>query len=224
MELLQLLLITTLITNVIVLIILFAIYQSQATFFDIAPLVRKVAKLRNHLAKKEEKVLEKALEESKSSVNETLQELKGIEGLVEGTRAKLEAEANKLVQDNISKNSEIFQKVTKDINNSYERELEGLSNIQQAHYLKLLEEAKGSIAEEIKKLREQVGLAATEERNKVEEEMRLYKENLKSDLNSRIFLIISEVAEQTIGASIDTAKHEELVMKALEKAKEEKFF
>lgn len=224
MELLQLLIITTLITNVIVLVILFAVYQSQRAFFDIGPLIKKVGKLQRHLVKKEEKVLEEALEESKSSVEGTLRELKGIEEITEETKRSLNSKADALIQETLSKYTQIFQNITKDIGNSYESELQGLNNLQQAHYLKILEDAKASIEDQVRKLREEVVHQSNEIRGKVEEEMGSYKEKLKSDLDQRVFEVLSEVARETLGASVDLNKHQELVMKSLQRAKEEKLF
>ena len=224
MELLQLLIITTLITNVIVLVILFALFQSQRVFFDIGPLIKKVGKLQSRLISKEKGVLEEALGESKSAVDGTLRQLRGIGEITEETKRSLDSKANALIQDTISKYTQIFQNSTNVIGNSYERELEGLTNLQQAQYLKILEDAKASIEDQVRKLREEVMRVSMEARGKVEEEMRLYKEKLKADLDQKVFEALSQVARETLGSSVDLNKHQDLVMKSLQRAKEEKLF
>ena len=64
---------------------------------------------------------------------------------------------------------------------------------------------------------------STEGKAKVEAELSAYKQKVKTDLDQRVFSVLSDVAKETIGQSIDINKHEELVMKALQKAKNERF-
>lgn len=224
MTFLQILVITTLVTNIIVLILLFTLYQSQRMFLDIRPFIKHITKLRNQVTKKEEKVLEGALDESESSVKETLEGLKEVEELTEATKRSLEAKAERLVEESVSKQSEVFQKVMKDITDSYKKELGELGSLQIQQSKSVVDSVKRSADEQIRSLREEILRITEEEKKKVKEEMQTYKDKLKAGLNQNIFSIISEVARETIGESIDTVKHEELVLKALEKAKSEKLF
>ena len=49
------------------------------------------------------------------------------------------------------------------------------------------------------------------------------KEKIK-EIENNIYRILNDVAKKTLGKTLDFSTHEELVMKALEKAKKENFF
>ncbi len=223
MDTLQVLLISVLIANLVTLAVLFSFYQSQKRVLDISPFIRRISKLRRSVTSKEKRILKEAIDESKDTVEETLEDLKSAEELSEETKSKLEREAEELVKESISKHSKVFHNIMNNITNSYKEEFENINTLQRSEYAKILDSAKTSIQEEVVRLKEEVSKASEEERRKVEEELKAYKGKLKADLDQRIFSIIADVARDTIGESIDTAKHEELVMQALDKAKNERF-
>lgn len=223
MEAIQIFLIASLILNVVILVVLFVFYSSQKRVLDISPFIRKISELREDVTSKEKEVLEEAVGESKASVEGTLEDLRGTERLSEETKLKLEREAEELVRESISKHSEIFQNMMNSISDSYKKGFENMNNLQREEYAKVLGSAKASVQEEVSRLRAEVSKASEEERMKVAEELKSYKNKLKADLDQRIFSIIADVARDTIGESIDTAKHEDLVMQSLNKAKNEKF-
>lgn len=223
MEMFQIVLISSLIVNVITLIILFAFYQSQKRVLDVSPFIRNVNKLRNLTAKKEEKILREAVRKSKSTVEETLTELEGVENLSEEAKNDLQKQTQELVQQSISKDSQVFQNIIKDITETYKTELQNLNNLQKEEYSKLFSSSKTAMEAEIANLSQEVARISTEGKAKVEAELSAYKQKVKTDLDQRVFSVLSDVAKETIGESIDINKHEELVMKALQKAKNERF-
>ena len=83
METLQVLFIASLIVNVIILIILFGLYQSQKRVLDITPFIKKIDTLRMQTAGKEQKILKEALNKSKATVEETIEGLEGVEDLAD---------------------------------------------------------------------------------------------------------------------------------------------
>ncbi len=224
METLQVLFIASLIINVIILLILFALYQSQKRVLDVTPFIKKIDKLRLQAAGKEEKILKEALDKSEATVKDTLEGLEGVEEIGEEAQHDLQKQAKHLVRESISKDSVIFQNTIKEITESYKQELQKFNDLQKSEYSKLLGSAKTSIDQELVGLREQLSNIAEEERSKVEGEIKSYKDRLMNELDQRVFSIISDVARDTIGESIDVSKHEELVLRALNKAKNERFF
>lgn len=223
METFQIVLISSLIINVITLIILFAFYQSQKRVLDVSPFIRNIGKLRSLTAKKEEKILKEAVEKSKATVDATLTELQGVENLSEEAKENLQNQTQQLVQKSISKDSEIFQNIIKDITQNYKTELQNLNNLQKEEYSKLFTSSKASLETEIANLSQEVARISTQEKEKIEAELGAYKQKVKTDLDQRVFSVLSDVARETIGQSIDINKHEELVMKALQRAKNERF-
>ncbi|MEX0617061.1 MAG: hypothetical protein WD231_04620 [Candidatus Woykebacteria bacterium] len=223
MDTLQILLIGSIFLNLIVLLLLFSLYQTQRNLADLTPFLRRILKLRNRVVGKEKKVLSEALEESKDTVEETLEELKSVEDVGEQMRQELNAKAEALVRDTISKDSEVFQNIINTITESYKKEFENLAQVQNSEFGKVVAGAKSSIQLEIGRLREELIKATIEERGKVNQELSSYKEKVKNDLDQKIFLVVSDVARETIEQSVDTGKHEELVLKALERAKNERF-
>ena len=223
METFQIVLISSLIINVITLIILFAFYQSQRRVLDVSPFIRNMDKLRGMTARKEERILKEAVEKSKSTVEATLSELEGVERLSEEAKQSLQNQTQTLVQDSISKDSEVFQNIIKDITQNYKAELQSLSNLQKQEYSNLFSSSKAVLEEEIVNLSQEITKISTQEKAKIEAELSTYKQKIKNDLDQRVFSVLSDVARETIGESIDINKHEDLVMKALERAKNERF-
>lgn len=224
METLQVLFVASLIINVIILILLFALYQSQKRVLDVTPFIRKIDKLRIQTTGKEQKILKEALKKSEATVKETLAGLEGVEELGEEAQQDLQRQADQLVEESISKDSVVFQNTIKDITESYKQELQKFNDLQKSEFSKLLGSAKTSIDTEIVSLREQLSKISEEEKGKVEGEIKSYKDKLMNELDQKVFSIISDVARETIGESIDVSKHEELVLQALNKAKNERFF
>ena len=224
METLQVLFVASLIINVIILILLFALYQSQKRVLDVTPFIRKIDKLRIQTTGKEQKILKEALKKSEATVKETLAGLEGVEELGEEAQQDLQRQADQLVEESISKDSVVFQNTIKDITESYKQELQKFNDLQKSEFSKLLGSAKTSIDTEIVSLREQLSKISEEEKGKVEGEIKSYKDKLMNELDQKVFSIISDVARETIGESIDVSKHEELVLQALNKAKNQRFF
>ena len=224
METLQVLFIASLIVNVIILITIFVLYQNQKRVLDITPFIKKIDRLRIQTAGKEQKILEEALDKSKATVEETLEGLEGVEELSEEAREDLKKQSQRLVKESISKDSEVFQITIKDITETYKQELKNFHSTQKEEYSKLLSSAKALINEDLTNLRKELTRLSDEERSKVQEEISYYKNSLKNELDDKIFSIVSDVARQTIGESIDVSKHEELVLRSLNKAKNERFF
>lgn len=222
MELLQIVLIITLSTNAIILVLLYSMYLSQRKFADGRVFFRQIDKLKSQFAGEEERLLKDALEKSRISIREALAALKGMGELSEETKLRLEKRAEQVVQESVSRHIAIYQNVMNSITDSYKKELGGLLRLQSGEYTKILDSVKASAQEEIRKLKEDTLRIGQEERKKIEGEMTSYKEKIKADLNERIFSIISEVARETIGESIDIGKHEQLVLRTLEKAKNER--
>ena len=65
MNFIQILIITTLSTNAIVLIMLFTIFRNQQKMIDIRPFMRQIDMLRKNVVKQEEINLKKALDRSR---------------------------------------------------------------------------------------------------------------------------------------------------------------
>ncbi len=59
---------------------------------------------------------------------------------------------------------------------------------------------------------------------KTEKELESYKNKRISEMNARVFEIIAASAKEVLGKTINPNEHEELVEKALDAAKREKFF
>lgn len=224
MDFIQILIITTLSTNAIVLIMLFTIFRNQQKMIDIRPFMRQIDMLRKNVVKQEEINLKKALDRSRSIINQTLNQMKGVENLSRETKHNMDKKADKLVRDTISNHSEVFKNTLNEVSNSYKSNLQNLENVQRTEYEKIMQDVRDSATSQIQKMREDMLQVTQEERTKVQEEMNIYKEKLERETKDNIFLVVSEVARETIGESIDVSKHEELVLKALEKAKKEKMF
>jgi len=224
METSQILLIASLITNLIVLVAIFIFYQNQIKLFDAKWFFKSLQDIRSQATDKEKKILETALSESESSVKETLKDLEGVEDMANHTRAELDEQAKKLVYETISKELEVFQNVIKDITNSYKISLEEMKGLQNSEYIKIADQAKSSVQYLMRQLSEEIVKFPDQDKNKLMEELRLRKSEIEQTLSEKTFSVISQVASETLGASIDLAKHQELVMKALEKAKAEQMF
>ena len=123
METLQVLFAASLIINVIILIIIFWLYHIQKRVLDITPFIKKIDRLRIQTAGREQKILTEALDKSKATVEETLEGLEGVGEMGEEAKEDLKNQAQKLVKETISKDSELFQSTIKDITNSYKKEL-----------------------------------------------------------------------------------------------------
>lgn len=224
METLQVLFIASLIVNVIILIILAVLYQSQKRMLNMAPFINKINKLRMQTAGEEQSTSKYALDKSKATVGEIIQSLEGVEELSEEAREDLRTRSQRLVDNNVSKDSEIFQNTIKDITESYKQELKKFHHVQKREYSKLFTSAKSLIDQDLSNLRQELARISDEERSKVQEEIGFYKNDLRKELDNKIFSIVSDVARQTVGESIDVSKHEELVLQSLNKAKNERFF
>ena len=214
----------SLIVNVIILVVIFVLYQSQKRVLDVTPFIKEIDKLRAQTVSEEQKILKGALDRSKATVEETLEGLEGIEELSEAAKKDLKTQSQRLVKDSVSKDSEVFQSTIKDITESYKQELKKFHNFEKEEYLKFINLAKSSINQDLANLRQELAKISDEERGEVHEEISLYKNSLRRELDHDIFSIVSDVARQTIGESIDVSKHEELVLRSLDKAKNERFF
>jgi exonuclease VII large subunit len=91
----------------------------------------------------------------------------------------------------------------------------------------LLKETK----EKIKKLEEEIGIISQEtrksfieKRNEIEILLENYKKEKIKEIDERIFQLLVDITKKVLGKAIDLSTHEELVIKALEKAKKENFF
>lgn len=223
MEFIQILLIVTLVTNGILLLLIFALYQNQRNIMNVGPFFDQISKLRAKAARKESRILKEALDKSKDAVKQSLNRMRSVEDLSEDTKRSLNNKAERLVSESVSKHNEVFQKIMNKISDSYKNQLWNLAASQNEEYIRVLDGVKSSANQEIQRLSEETSRITQEERKRMEEELATYKKRLTEDVDQRIFQVVSEVARETIGEAIDIEKHQELVMKALERAKQEKF-
>lgn len=80
------------------------------------------------------------------------------------------------------------------------------------------------IEEEIKKIFQNLNSQVEKKYSEIENYLEDYKKEKIKEIDEKIFQILSEVAIKTLGRAIDLSTHEELVIRALEKAKKEKLF
>lgn len=86
------------------------------------------------------------------------------------------------------------------------------------------ESAKGEIRADISEFRKVLSSKVDQEMKAVKLELEQYKSSKKAELDQKTKDILKEVALQVLPEAIDIDKHEDIVIRALEKAKADKFF
>lgn len=80
------------------------------------------------------------------------------------------------------------------------------------------------LEKQIKEISRDLKTNLAKKQSEIDNFLENYKKERLKEIDEKIFQIISEVAIKTLGKAIDFSSHEELVIRALEKAKREKFF
>lgn len=80
------------------------------------------------------------------------------------------------------------------------------------------------LEKQIKEISRDLKINLAKKQSEIDNFLENYKKERLKEIDEKIFQIISEVAIKTLGKAIDFSSHEELVIRALEKAKKEKFF
>ncbi len=84
--------------------------------------------------------------------------------------------------------------------------------------------AKNEIRGDLANFRKELATHMTEELTKTRAEMDAYKKEKKKELDSKVKMVLKEVAMQVLPDAIDVDKHDDLIIKSLEEAKTRNFF
>ncbi len=137
---------------------------------------------------------------------------KQLDLLIQGTEKDLSQSREKL--------ETVFQELVKENRKNIER-------ISQSFLLESKEKL-NSLATKLEKETAQIlnetKFDIEKKKGEMEKEIEEIKKEKLKELEKNIYKIINDVTKKVLGKAIDLSTHEELVMKALEKAKKEKFF
>ena len=90
--------------------------------------------------------------------------------------------------------------------------------------LREVKEKLNNFEKEIETISQETKRGILEKKNEIEKMLESYKREKIMEVDEKIFKIIADVSKKVLGRSIDVSTHEELVFRALKKAKEENFF
>jgi hypothetical protein len=84
--------------------------------------------------------------------------------------------------------------------------------------------ARGQVQEDIRQFRLSLDAKAQQEVEKVKRELEKYRIDKQKQIDERAKSVLQDVANKVLPGAIDLDKHEQLIVQALQKAKEDKFF
>lgn len=153
--------------------------------------------------------LYKKFEKDVNSVAKTGRDLKGSQKILDEEKLILKQRLDMVV----GRESGEFQKVLEDVKKDAQK-----------IFLEIASSSKTQIMADLENFRKQLEARQVQDTNIVRLELAKYKTEKEKELDRKAKSILQEVAMEVLGISIDPDKHEELILKALNKAKQEKFF
>jgi F0F1-type ATP synthase membrane subunit b/b' len=127
-------------------------------------------------------------------------------------------------EKDLSKSREMMQTIFQELINENKKNIE---RIGQSFLLESKEKINSlslKLEKEISKTLEQANLETMKKIKEMEGEIEEIKKEKIKEVEKNVYQILNDVAKKILGKAIDLSTHEELVFKALEKAKKEKFF
>ncbi|MEX0621371.1 MAG: hypothetical protein WD187_00015 [Candidatus Woykebacteria bacterium] len=215
-----------------VLLVLYLVYRADKAIGDFEPYLQDVEKMRGSIAKRGNEILEKTITVAQEMIRNAVYTSQKNIRQSESLQAEMENIMKVGIQQNLSENKQMIQKVTQDILKAYEDQFSSLGKEVESAGLAARQEVLDATKLRIAELAEsmsselaQIGKTADEkissELTASQEVIKAYRDQKLKELDSKVYQVLSQVAKKTIGRTIDLSDHEELVMQALEKAKKE---
>ena len=182
-----------------------------------------------------EKILDDAREKSMQIISQATSKaqnsLGSIEKLSSESKSLLTSELDGLVRTE----AENLKSASQELINFYKTSLtkqqqENIAEFAQASQEveqeldKEMDEFRDTLHEETVEMREKVEAKSEAEYQKIEKELELYKARRLKVLDETIYDILHDVSKQVFGEALSMEEHQELVMKALEEAKQNNVF
>ncbi len=147
----------------------------------------------------------------------------------------LENQFKQLLEELISKNKEMIQSTSESLVKYYQDTVTTMTlnyNQNTEKLMQLLDdELKKKVAEldkatigQIQQSREEVNQQVKKDLDELNKKLDSYAKERFSQLDEKIYEIVSETAKNSVGKVINLVDHQELVMTALDQAKKDKFF
>ncbi len=174
---------------------------------------------------------EKALQIVSQATTKANSSLDAIENLSEESKSMLKSELDTLVKEETDK----LRVASKELVDFYKTSLtkqhqESFQEIEQAtqeveqQIEKEMDEFKDVLHEGTVGMQEKVEAKATAEYQKVEKELESYKARRLKAVDETIYDILHDVSKDVFGQALSMEEHQELVLKALEEAKQNNIF
>lgn len=228
-------LVAFLLNGLIVLLMLYLLYKGDKALREFEPYLRDVESMRHGIARRGNDILERTVSAAQDIIRNTIATSQKNLHLSEEFEREMEKKMSENLEQNISESKRTIQTTTAQIIDSYRNQFLTMSKEIEASGLQahkeLLDSAKlqidqfaTGVQKEIAQIRQGVEVKVSQKLIDAEMDIKQYKEKKRSEIDSKIYLMLGEIAHKTIGKSIDFSTHEELVMDALEKAKKENLF
>src|SRR4030042_4913980 len=221
----EIILIISLVLNIVmVLAVAYMVYKTNQVLSEFQPFLKEGEQARHTVGKKANEVLARTISMASELVNNSIEESKRNLRLSEEFRLDIENRMRTGVEQTIAESNKVFQNQSKDIISTYQTMFSVLNREVSSETKEKVSQLLPSLQKELEQIPRMVEEKLSQEIARVDKEVETHKQQKIKQLDTQIYQIISEVAKNTIGRSVDMSTHEELVMEALEKAKKEKFF
>lgn len=225
----------SLLTNLVALIVIILVYQSEKTLDKFRPYLKDIEELKAETAKEERKFLREAIISSREILEDASGEVKKILKLSRKMKKEVEEKVTAAIDETLAKTLSTFQNSSNYIISEYQNRLAELSKSQADRITVIVDKVEKEAINQIHNLmdvaenqvleiRKQTQAVVEEERTKVKEELEAYKKEKVRQFNERIYQIIKETAKVTIGKALNMSEHQDLVLTSLEKVKKGDLF
>jgi len=225
-------LISLLLNAIAVLLVIWLVYKGGEAISEFRPYIKEVGELRAEMLAKANEIVNQATamadqivanarttSEKNLATTDTL--LKQMQDQLNQGIGQTLAESKLNIQNVTRTNLEIYEKQLLELNKELEMHSLELKKRLLEESTKRIDEIASSVPADLAEMRKEIDMKLEEKLASVDHEIASYREQKMKAVETKIYQMLSEIAKKTLGRSIDTSSHEELVMQALQKAKKE---
>jgi hypothetical protein len=127
-------------------------------------------------------------------------------------------------EKDLSKSRDVLQTIFQELLNENKKNVERISQSFLLESKEKLNSLSEKLEKEVSQYLAQAKIDTGKKIREMEKEIEEIKKEKIKEIEKNVYQILNDVAKKTLGKTIDLSTHEELIFKALEKAKKEKFF
>ncbi len=228
-------LISLLLNAIAVLLVVWLVYKGSEALREFRPYIKEVGELRSEMMSKANEIVAQATamadqivanaritSERNLANTETL--LKQMQDQLNQGIGQTLAESKLNIQTITRTNLEIYEKQLLELNRELEQHSLELKKRLLDESTKKIDEIADVVPNQLLEMKKEIDTKIEEKLSSVDAQVSDYREQKLKAVDSRIYQLLIEIAKKVVGRSIDPSSHEELVVRALEKAKKEGFF